>query len=386
MRPVSATFLDALTASHKIVCRATVVNNNPFGLTPTGTVIPIIEGDVRLTERGDVKSTLDMTTSADYWDLLQPYGAEVFIERGIDYGAGAREFVGLGYFRVERVEQDRAPLGPIRITGKDRTAQLMQNRVLFPYQFPAGRTHAQAFSRLVNGDDGAGQSTQGYGMFLYIPVPISFVAYVGSSKVVPTGAIVQDSTYDFLAELAAGQDAVLRFNASGQLEIISTKVVSSASVYTIGSGHLGTLIEAKRSTSREHVYNIVSAYGSDPVNPTNYSIAYNDGPSGVQWAGGFASGPWFGPCPRYYASPLLKTQTQCDTAAQSILERYTGLPRTLSVFSVPNPALEPLDVITVRLNLSSSETHVISDVTIPLTANGYVEINTRTLNTVEEGT
>jgi hypothetical protein len=384
MRPVSAAFLDAVSSSHKMVARARLVTNNPFGLNPAGTVIPILDGDVKLSATADIKSTLELVTSGDYWDQLQPYGTEVFVERGIDYGSGSVEWVGLGYFRIETIEQPNAPTGTIRIIANDRTAQMQQNRVLFPYQFPAGRTHTQAFSRLVNGDDGGGQSTAGYGMFVYIPVPITFYGYVGTSVFVPAGGklVASDSTYDFLAQLAATQSSVLRFNASGGLDIISINVNSSAPVYTLATGHNGTLTQCSRSVSRTGVYNIVSAYGTDPTLPTNYALAYNDGISPIRWSGG--SAPWFGAAPRYYASPFLTTDTQCDTAAESILSRYTGLPKSITTYSVPNPALEPLDVVTIRLGPGTEETHVINDMTIPLTAAGALQISTRTLTVAED--
>lgn len=384
MRAVSTDFLNVVTGSHKMVARATILTGGPpaqFGLAPSGTVVPILSGDVKLSATADVKATLEMETSGDYWAAAQPYGAEVFVERGVDFGNGTREYVGLGYYRIDEVEQDDAPFGPIRISASDRTVQMQQNRVTSPYQFTVATSHRAAFQRLVNGDAGGGQSTAGYGMYYATAVPITWTGYDPDVAMVPVGAVVKDSTYDFLAGLAADQGCVLRFNAAGELTVISTDVASSAAVYAIAGGHGGTMIRASRTSSRRGVYNAVSAYGSDPAFPTTYALALNtDATSSLYWAGRF------GVAVRYFASPLLKDDSAAASAAATVLSRATGLPTTLSLFTVPNPALEPLDVVSVRVSPTLTETHVIDAVTIPLTADGGVQIETRTLNAVEEET
>jgi hypothetical protein len=42
-------------------------------------------------------------------------GMELFVEKGVVYGDGATEWVGLGYFRLNELDQQSAPRGPIAI-------------------------------------------------------------------------------------------------------------------------------------------------------------------------------------------------------------------------------------------------------------------------------
>src|SRR5688572_27305787 len=102
MYPVSQRFLDTIAGSHRAVVRAQVLPATvepQFGPNPVdGVELPLVDGDIKLTSTQDINGTLSLEVSGDYWDVLQPYGAEIFVERGIDYGDGTREYVPCGYY------------------------------------------------------------------------------------------------------------------------------------------------------------------------------------------------------------------------------------------------------------------------------------------------
>src|SRR5262249_54713756 len=111
MRPVSERFLRTVRGSHTMIARARVPGTISYiGVDPPGTETPIRAGNVVLDATADIRATLDLTTPGPWpttpTGLLTPYGTEVFIERGIDYGDGIREWVSQGYFRLYQVEQD----------------------------------------------------------------------------------------------------------------------------------------------------------------------------------------------------------------------------------------------------------------------------------------
>lgn len=397
MRAVSDRFKNAVSGSHKMVARARIVDpvtgtsnvggtapglGFQFGLTPTGTEIPILGGDVKLSSSAQIKATLDMETSGEYWDFIQPYGTEIFVERGIDYGDGTREWVGLGYFQVEEIHQDEAPNGPIRISASDRTRQLIQNRLVYPYKFEAPtKTLKYAFDRLVNGDPNntgfPSQDQQGYGMFIFTLVPIHWeTSGIDPNNYHVTGTVVEDSTFDYLNDrLNEVGNLTMKFGADGELYIVRTDVELNTPVYSIKRSE--NLVRASRGVSRKDVYNIVTTYCSDPAYTAGYQLTYNsDTQSRIRWIGRF------GPAVRYYSSPLLNTTAALESAGETILSRYKGLPYSLGLFTVPNPALEPLDVIEVVTSPGVTERHIVDEVTIPLTADGGVEIQTRTINEV----
>ena len=383
MYPVSARFLDAIGGSHRAVVRVQVLPTTPdnfpqFGPSPVGgTELPLLDGDVKLTSTADVNGSVDFTISGDYWDLLQPYGAELFVQRGVDFGDGTRELVPCGYYGIEEIDQDSAPAGPVKVSGADRSRRLARNRVIYPVEFPAGTTHTTIFQRLVNGVTPTGEPLKNYAMFLNAAVPITWAGYDPDQAKLGTSLVCEDDAHAFLAKLADARGCVLRFDRLGRLLVQPRNLPPGATpVYTVRPGAGGNLVSASRRVTRDGVYNYVVARGSDPANPTGYRLAWNgDTASPLRWFGPF------GVVPRYYASPLILSNDAADAAAETVLARYKGLPSSLALLAVPNPALDPLDVVAATIGASSA-THLVDQVAIPLVGAQPVEIVTRTLNEV----
>lgn len=377
MYPVSARFLDAISSSHYAVHRARVYGTpRQFGATPTGGFeLSVISGSVKMTADSDIKSTASLTIAPtdNAWLACLPYGNEIFIERGVDFGDRTREWVPLGWFRIDKVEQDDAPKGPITVTCTDRTSFLKDNRALYPYVFPANSTHRLAFNRLVNGNAGGGQSTAGYGMFIFTAVPITWTGYnPDTQRISGENAVVESSVYDFLAKIANEAGSQLRFTDTGQLLVEPVGGVDGPPVYSITSGPDGNAVKISRTVSREGVYNIVSAYSADPANSWGYKLAFNNDP-----ASQLAYNGKFGVVPRFYSSPLLTTASAGLAAARTILKRYVDLPAEIATTIVPNPALRPLDNISIR-----GAPLRIANIEIPLTGDSPITIGCIPLNQV----
>jgi hypothetical protein len=82
--------------------------------------------------------------------------------------------------------------------------------------------------------------------------------------------------------------------------------------------------------------------------------------------------------PRFFSSSFLKTVEQCASAARAMLLRSIGIPYTINFGMVPNPALEPLDIVTVRYSdRARPELHILDRMTLPLSAEGAEQISTR---------
>jgi hypothetical protein len=387
--PVSARFREAVQGTHRAIARVQLLTPGPvtggvpqFGAVPTGGLeLPILDGDVVLSATADVKGSLAAEVPGDYWDLLQPYGAELFAERGIDFGDGTREMVPLGYFRISKISQDRSPYGPIRIDADDRTAQLRQTRVVYPYQIPTGTTHRQLFTTLVNGNAApAATNIASYGMYVGRPVTIvwDLAGYNPDTATVSTGAVVDDSVYDFLAKLVAEKGCVIRFRRTGELSVERRDPdIAAPADFVLREGKTGTLVQASRSVDRDGVFNMVRATGSDPAHQTGYRLSYiTDPTSPIRW-----DGP-FGPSIRYYASPVLSTSAEADAAAETILARATGLPTEQSLWAIPDPTVGPLNIATAVVGNLAPANHVVDEVAIPLVGDDPLRVSTRTLNTI----
>lgn len=362
MRPVSDAFLAALRGSHRMVARARVVAPGQTGVDPDGTEIPIENGDVQLDATADIRSTVDVTTdghgmwptSAD--SLLAPYGNELFVERGIRFGNGTTEWVSLGYHRIHGPEQQDAPNGPIRLSGQDRMAGIVDARLTAPVPFGPADSYGTVVEALIAD------------VFPWATIEWDDTT---DGRALGRSVVAEDDRYAFLADLITSVGKTWSWDHRGIL-VIKDPPSENASVWEVNAGQNGVLVSLSRELSREGVYNAVVATGeaADTVTPV-WAMAVDGNPNSPTWW----DGP-FGKIPRFYSSPFLTTSDQAAIAARSILVKNLGLTYSVNFGSVPNPALEPDDPIRIRYP-GRSELHTIKQLTIPLVTTAALTATTR---------
>ena len=348
--------------------RVKVLTSYQTGTAPTGTEIFIIDGDVRADASSDVRTSVELTTSGDgTWphqptDLLAPYGNELFVERGINYGNGTIEIVSLGYFRIDQTDQEQGPGGEIHMTASDRMAAIIDARLPFPIQFAAGTTVEEVFTTLVNE--------------VYPDATIEY-DFTASGSTLQTTQIAEDDRYGFLRDLACSRGKIMYWDYRGVLRVESPPDPTTP-VYTINSGAYGTMVQLSRSLSRRGVYNGVVARGDTPTDDAQpIALVVDNNPSSpTYWNGRF------GKVPRYFYSSFITTTAQATSAATSLLQQAIGLPYSIDLSGVPNPALEPYDSIKIVMP-DRTDIHVIDSITIPLVAERVMTGSTRQLITFE---
>lgn len=369
MRPVSAKFLTTLQGSHLAVFRARVCTTFQTGTNPTGTEIDIKDGDVTSSATSVIRSTLSLTTSASWprlqSDLLAPFGNEIYIERGIAYGNGQREWVGLGYFRINTPEQDDVPDGLVTIAATDRMAGIVDARFEAPRQFAATLTRGQLVTTLISE--------------VYPAATVSWDDTAVRDAQVGRTIITEDDRAGTLNDLITSLGKTGYWRYDGVFRIETPPSITGAAEWTIAAGASGVLIQMSRGLTRERVYNAVIATGEagDTAAPAR-GVARNLDQSSPT----YYFGP-FGPVPMFYSSPFLTNNAQATSAATTLLRQQLGLPYQVELSSIANPALEPYDVIQVRYPINArnrslrTETHVLDGVTIPLVPTSPIVLKTR---------
>jgi Domain of unknown function (DUF5047) len=364
MRPVSDTFLRTVAGSHSMSARARVCQTFQTGTDPDGTTIPILAGDVFADANANIRSTLDLTTDGTaMWPsrtnlLLAPYGHEIFVERGVQFGGGTTEWVSLGYYRIQTPDQANAPDGPIRIQARDRMAGLVDGRLLAPVQFLAAATYGAVMTQLV---------TEVY--------PAATIQWPdgGDSTAIGRDLIAEEDRYGFLNDLVKSLGKIWHWDHRGIL-VIRDQPSTATPVFDVNHGESGVLLKLARQLTRERVYNAVVATGeaADTETPVR-AVAIDNNPSSPT----YFHGP-FGPVPQFFSSPFLTSNSQAGTAAESMLRKQLGLPYNADFTAVPNPALEPWDPIRVRYSERYGvETHIIETLQIPLVAQAPMTGTTR---------
>jgi hypothetical protein len=263
----------------------------------------------------------------------------------------AIEYVPLGVFSTDTATIDRGTSGTVQWNGSDRSKKISRARFTDPYQITAGTALATAGSDLL-------QSR-------WAQVETNFVNVADTV----TAQLIYESgessdPWEQARKLFADYSYDLNFDGDGVARVVLLPDPANATtVFDFGTGETNLVLGAENTGSTEKVYNgvICSGEGSDIATPIR-AEAWDDNPTSPTYYLGN-----FGKAPLFYSSPLLTTAVIAQAAARSLLAKLKGRVDGLTWPAVVNPALEPLDVITMNIN-GNQVTAVIDSLTIPLKA------------------
>lgn len=359
MLAVSDRFLAALRESHTVSIAARVYRPS----APTVPIdVPVVGGQVRIDRDARVRrqGTLEVAFSLDDQtarDTVRelPFGGYAVIERGIRFADGSVERVQLGHFRIESVAWDELQ-GEASLTLADRFAQVQDEPFLTPYA-PAGLKPSDAAVAIV-------QQVFGTSIAYHVlTTPASEPA-------------IQDTVYEedraqAVGDLASSVDAEVMFDHLGDF-VIRPRGGSVLPVWTVDAGDRGAMIAASETLDRSTVRNGVLVRGQPSAEAAPiYALAINDDPaSPTRWAGPF------GKVALISSSTAVQTQAQADATAASLLNLRLGASRTLALQALPNPALEPDDVIALVHADGRTEEQTVNALQIGLDATGTLELTT----------
>ena len=337
--------------------RARVCSTFQTGTDPDGVEINVEGGDVTSNASAAIRSTLSLTTVGTAWpreadDLLAPYGNEIYVERGIEFGNGQREWVGLGFYRVETPEQEAVPKGAISISASDRMSGIIDARFLAPRQFPSTATRGDVVEALI--------------LEVYPSAVIEWDDAGLRDGLLGRTIIAERDRAQTLRELVTSLGKLGYWRYDGVFVVRSAATITGPPSWTVDGGTNGVLTKMSRGITREGIYNVVVATGeAEDPNPPPYAFVADLNPASPT----YYHGP-FGPVPRFYASSFITTTEQARGAAETLLRQSLGLPYQVNLQAIANAGLEPDDVIKVRYPdgfLShGTEVHVADTVTIPL--------------------
>lgn len=354
--PVSNRFLARLAESHTPVTQVQLflTDGRVLDLEHTG-------GSVTVDRAQAVRRTCTVT-GADVsliprtpTDELATYGATLRISRGVEYGDGSSELVPLGVFRLDSVDGD-VTFGPVTLSGKDRSAIVQDDKLTAPYR--ATGTVVSAITALIQRS---------------LPTAVVTSTIVDAT----IGSRIFDIEADPWAavqEIAAAAGAECYATPDGEFTITTLPDLATATpVWAVEATEGGVYISGTRGMSSDGVYNGVLARGentSDNVAPVSYLATDNDPNSPTYW-----SGP-YGRRPMFYSSATLITTAAAQNAARLKLAEAKAPNASGDFSSLPNPALEPGDVLRVVHDDGSRELHQVASFSVPLDLGGDFPIAT----------
>lgn len=354
MQPVSSKWLPALTTDHGISVKVNVIYN---GVT-VAEGIDFEAGSVKVDRGSDVRRSLSLTIPDPAQFPIGPtdhyavYGQRLYVERGITYLDGTTERVPVGTFVITSVSGDihRGPLS-IQAAG----LEILLKRALWE----------------------SAQSTTGYVspaafMSFHIPDTIPGASFVDASTG-GAGALAS-KTWDAngdkwaaLAEIANSIGAELFCDANGTFRLVDIpdpNNLSVAPVWDVTTGASGVMVSATMQLSADGVYNRVVVSGEntgDNAPPVSAEAKITDPADPLRYGGPF------GKVTKAYSSSLITNGTQAAATANALLIKYRAANRTVSLATIPNPALDAGDRIRVDYGAAHlPEIHVVNSFEIPL--------------------
>src|SRR5690606_11373389 len=288
-------------------------------------------------------------------DQLATYGARLRITRGVEYGDGTHETVPLGVFRLDSVQGDVND-GPVTLTGKDLAAVIADDKFTTPYTVTG--TVITAVTSIIQ------RSLPDAEILTTIP-----------------GTAIGRRTFDVEAdpwaacqEIAAAAGAEVYANADGEFVIaVLPDPLNTPPVWEVAAGEGGVYINASRGMTSDNVYNGVLARGENTADniPPVSALAVDDDPGSPTYWGG----P-YGRRPPFYSSSTLISAAAALAPAQLKLAEARSPNTTGDISSLPNPALEPGDVLRITHPDGSRELHQVASFTVPLEPGGDFPIGT----------
>lgn len=348
----SARFLTALTTSHVPVSVVELhwPDDTVTELPHTGGSVTVDRGSaVRRTATVEIEDLAMLPyTAADY---LAISGARLRILRGIRYQDGGTEVVPIFFGRMDDIEGD-PETGPVSMSASGLESVIADDRFTEPYS--------------TRGETAAVTSITG---LIQTSLPGAIVTSTAPDTAL--GVRTWDAEADrweAVQEIATAVGAECYADADGIFHVAPLPDLLTASVaWEVAAGEGGALISANRSFSREGMYNVVVATGenTEEDTPPVTGTAMDDDPTSPT----YYLGP-FGRVPRFYSSPTLTTVNIATGAANKLLQDSVKPSVSADISSLPNPLLEPGDVIRAVYSNGQRELHQVQSLSIDLAVGG----------------
>lgn len=280
---------------------------------------------------------------------LDVFRVEIVLKCGFVLPNGDTEVVPLGRYMIWEASRQYHEGEALAIEMYDLTKYLDMYDLVKPYD--ASNVFAKAaIQKLV--DDSMPYASS-----------VTFDSLLGN-PLLPPGTVYDANALDAVAAIADIMGGQFYFNAEGQPVVarqahLSPEDPITRARFVAACGPTGNITSISASVSRDTVYNAVAVYGAAAENlPQPYGEVFDLHPGSRTFWGG----P-FGKKILKLQRPELLTAGECYAAANAKLRELSSGARPLTLGILPNPALEPGDVIRVIFpDGVSEELHLIRQI------------------------
>jgi len=250
MLTASARFLDGIRASHTVLARATIIESNGKRHQ-----YEIVDGNLTIDSRRNIWRQVSVSVMHDNPDELTMIDVtdRLVIERGIRYFDQEIEWITVGTFWVQEVEQTY-PSQVASITAFDLGALVEDYRLITPYvPVNMNGTRLNNFEAIV---DLLGIAAPG--------VPVNFDAGLNTGAAVPHGTVFTGSRWEAVQTMAKSMGAVVSASVTGSAWDVKKVAIPQHASWTVDAGETGVLVGASSIRSRREQFNAVPVRWETP--------------------------------------------------------------------------------------------------------------------------
>ena len=366
MQPVSARWAPALAADHGLVTKVNVLYDGEI----VAQDIPFVDGSISVDRGSDVRRQLSLSIADPAEFPLSEtakfgvYGQTIYVESGIQYLDGTTELVPCGLFVVTNVSGD-IHTGPLSISAVGQ--EILLKRAVFDTA-----TTTKGFQSAA---DFIGAQIQ------YVIPGASFVNASTNGATIPAVKTwdAGQEVWAALTEVATSVGAELFCDANGSFRLVDIPDIETAQpVWDVSAGENGVMVGAELTLTADDVFNRVVVSGENMEEdkpPVTASATISTGP--LRYGGPF------GKVTKTYTSSLVTTQAGASDVANALLRKYRAPNRSVTVDTIPNPALEAGDCIRVNYGDTAPvppELHLVQSFSLPLNVDNSAGFSIQTVS------
>lgn len=286
--------------------------------------------DVRRGGRWDGKLTFagDSLIPRRPSDLLTPFGTRVEVELGLYLLDGSLSTVPYGVYEIIS-SKTRTVAGErvVDVGLGDLSGRVERYRFEQPFTVASGTDLAAMINAVVTSRIGVNPNVSLTG------------ATLGANRTF--GLDTGSGPWDEILDVLKGFSRTAWYNRTGQIQVASV-TPDPATAYPFD---LLTSLSSDFDTLPENVVVVTGEPqdGSDPV----MAIAMDEDPSSPTYAGTGPGTSPYGRVTRYFSSPLITTEPQAQSAANTILASLVGAGATYTLVRPYDPTVDAGDVVSV---------------------------------------
>lgn len=294
-------------------------------LEPTG---GSLTQDTRRTARWDGQLTFvgDAAFPTGPGDLLTPFGTRVEVELGLELLDGSVSTVPYGTYEIASARtNDKADQRTVEVGLIDISGQVDRYRFETPLTVASGTDLATMINTVITNRTGVNPGVTAVG------------ATLGADRVF--GLDTQTAPWAEILDVLESFSRTAWYDRVGQI-VVAAIVPDPATAYPLDAL---TALSVNYDTRPPNVI-VARGEAQDGTEPVQ-AVAIDEDPSSPTYAGTGPGTSPYGRVTEFFASPLLETESQAQSAADTILARKIGAGATSTMTRPYDPTISAGDVV-----------------------------------------